>query len=162
MSDRQSTTAYVGMGGNVGDRDAALNQAVELIRQTKDVTVTKVSGFIETEPVGPPDQRHYLNAVAEIQTTVSPKELLAELHKIEARLGRDRSKEQQWGPRTCDLDILLMGETVMQTDELTIPHPRLRERAFVLKPLAEIAPDVIDPLSGKTARQMLAELEGLS
>ena len=125
------------------------------------VEVLCVSKFIETPPVGgPPGQPPYLNAAAEIETDLSPEDLLATLQRIEAALGRDREGEQRWGPRTCDLDILLMGDCVMETDSLTLPHPRLAERTFALRPLAEISPNAVHPVLGKTIAELLGELEG--
>ncbi len=154
-----SCTAYIGLGGNLGDREATLRRAIALLDQTENVEIREVSDFIETEPVGPADQPEYLNAVVEIATSLSPEELLTTLQAIEAELGRDRKREQRWGPRTCDMDILLMGECVMKTTSLTIPHPRLSERGFVLRPLAQIAPQAVHPIADKTIAELLAALE---
>ncbi|MHC4985175.1 MAG: 2-amino-4-hydroxy-6-hydroxymethyldihydropteridine diphosphokinase [Planctomycetota bacterium] len=154
-----SATAYIALGGNLGDRAAILAAAVQRIGELDGVTVTKQSSMIETDPVGPAGQPDYLNGCIEIETTLSARELLARLQEIETALGRDRRGEPRWGARSCDLDILLMGELIVDTPELTIPHPRLHERAFALQPLAEIAPGAMHPGFGKSAAQLLAELE---
>jgi 2-amino-4-hydroxy-6-hydroxymethyldihydropteridine diphosphokinase len=149
---------YIALGSNVGDRGETLLSAVRMLGAHPNVQVQRVSQFFATESVGgPSDQPAYLNAAVQIATDLTPQELLAVLHEIEHALGRDRAAEQRWGPRTCDLDILLLGELVMDTEELTIPHPRMHERSFVLDPLASIAPEAVHPVLGKTIAELAAE-----
>ena len=157
----ETVTAYIALGANLGDRVRVLMQAAKMIDDVPGVEVQQISSMIESHPVGGPcGQPNYLNAVIEIWTTLGPNQLLAALQEIETALGRDRTNEERWGPRTCDLDILMMGRTIVDTDNLTIPHPRMCERAFVLVPLAQIAPEAVHPVSGKTTMGMLAALCG--
>jgi 3-oxoacyl-[acyl-carrier protein] reductase len=142
-------TAYVALGGNLGDRQGYLDRALQVLQDQPDITVSQVSSYYETEPVGgPPGQGDYLNAVAEIQTDVPPAELLSRLLDIERQLGRER--RERFGPRTIDLDLLLYGDQELQEPGLTIPHPELHQRGFVLEPFAEIAPQVVHPVLGET------------
>ncbi len=153
-----TVVAYIGLGSNLGNRSEMLMIAIKMIDEIDGIEVKRISQFIQTEPVGgPEDQGKYINAAAELETTLSPEVLLEALGEIETFLGRDRANEVRWGPRTCDLDILMMGDLVMETDELTIPHPRMHERRFVLEPLTYIAGDVVHPVTGKTIRELLLE-----
>ena len=158
---RMTDAAYIALGSNLGDRETTLREALRLLDARDDVSVRHVSSFIETVPQGgPAEQGPYINAAAELETSLGPHELLAALQQTEAALGRDRAGEQRWGPRTCDLDILLMGEAVIDETDLTIHHPRMCERAFVLIPLAEIAPDAIHPVLAAPISRLLTGLEG--
>jgi 2-amino-4-hydroxy-6-hydroxymethyldihydropteridine diphosphokinase len=121
--------AFVALGSNLGDREANLELA--LLRLDK-LGLVACSTFVETDPVGVTDQPSFLNAVAELRTDIAPRELLERLLTIERDLGRDRSKETRWGPRTLDLDLLLYGDETIDEPGLTVPHPRLAERRFVL------------------------------
>jgi len=144
-----SVRAYIGLGSNVGDRKAAIEAAL------RHLSPRRVSGIVETEPWGPVDQPPFLNAVAEIDTALDPEGLLEWLLSVEHELGRVR--RERWGPRTLDLDLLLYGDRVIQTETLAVPHPRLAERRFVLEGLAELCPDGRVPGLGKTVRELLEE-----
>jgi 2-amino-4-hydroxy-6-hydroxymethyldihydropteridine diphosphokinase len=152
--------AHIGMGSNIGDRGDTLMRAVKMLSEVEGVAVRRLSQFVRTEPLGgPADQPVYFNAAVEVSVDLSPRELLSALQDIERQLGRDRSRERRWGPRTCDLDILLMGETVVREEpDLVIPHPRMHERAFVLEPLATIAPGAVHPVLGKAVSEMLDDV----
>ena len=148
---------YIALGGNVGDTSATLQAALKLLDDVDGIVVRRVSSLISTAPVGGPEgQDDYLNGTAEIETSLAPEQLLDALQDVEHQLGRRRQEEQRWGPRTCDLDILLMGDIVVDTERLSIPHPRMHERLFVLGPLAEIAPGAIHPVLNKTVTELLA------
>jgi 2-amino-4-hydroxy-6-hydroxymethyldihydropteridine diphosphokinase len=150
-------TAYIALGSNLGDRKENLDQAVHLLGQQAGVRVVRVSSYRETEPVGgPPGQGRFLNAAAELHTDLGPNELLRVLLEIEQRLGRVRREHH--GPRTIDLDLLLYGQLILMEPELTVPHPRMHERRFVLEPLAEIAPDALHPGQGETVLTLLRKL----
>ena len=147
----------VGLGSNVGDRVGHIAAALAELRSLPSTRVLRHSTLIETEPVGGPDgQDRFLNAVALLETTLAAAELWTGLGEIELRLGRER--RERWGPRTIDLDLLLYDQQLVHTSELTVPHPRFAERRFVLAPAAEIAPDMREPASGSTIRQLLEQL----
>ncbi len=151
-----TSTAWIGIGANVGDRLASIRAALAELDALRSTRVSRVSSVYDTAPWGVTDQARFLNAVAEIETALEPRALLDELMAIEARCGRVR--HERWGPRTIDLDILLFDERVMESDALRLPHPRLAQRAFVLVPLAELAPDLVVPALGATVGGLLATL----
>ncbi|MHB1154434.1 MAG: 2-amino-4-hydroxy-6-hydroxymethyldihydropteridine diphosphokinase [Eubacteriales bacterium] len=134
---------YIGLGSNLGDRQKHITKAIEMLKNTQGITVKTVSPIYETTPVGYSEQPDFLNCVVEIITSLSPYELLDACIFIENELGRKRT--MKWGPRTIDLDILFYGELLVASDRLTIPHPLLHERGFVLLPLSDIAPDMLHP-----------------
>lgn len=154
--------AYIAMGSNLGDRRANIRGGHDAIRSHESISIVKCSAIIETDPVGPGDQDRYLNAVVHIQTALDPRSLLDALLDIEAQFGRDRGREIRWGSRTLDLDILIYGEQVIDEPGLSIPHPRLHARSFVLIPLCEVAPELDLPRYKKTPRVLLGVLESLS
>ena len=149
-----SSVAYVALGSNLGDRLATLRRAVERLGEIG--RVEAAASVWDTEPVGYVDQPRYLDAVVRLRTTLGPEEMLARLLAIEHDLGRVRSFPN--APRTLDLDLLLHGDAVRSTTFLTLPHPRLHLRAFVLEPLAEIAPDLVVPVVGERVGVLLAGL----
>lgn len=134
----KAQTVYLGLGSNLGDKRKNIEKAIALLK--KEVKVTKISSFFESKAVGYMAQPDFVNAVAEIKTSYPPKKLLNSIKKIEKALGRKRAI--RWGPRLIDIDILFYDEIEMNSPRLTLPHPRLLERQFVLKPLAEIAPKI--------------------
>jgi 2-amino-4-hydroxy-6-hydroxymethyldihydropteridine diphosphokinase len=150
------TNAFVGIGSNLGDREAILRGAVELLAAEDGIEVVAVSELRETAPVGPVEQGPFLNGAVRVATELPPRELLKRLLAIEQRLGRVR--KERFGPRTIDLDLLVYGEQVIDEPGLTIPHPRVHERRFALDPLAELAPDLVIPGRGSISA-LLAKLE---
>lgn len=149
-------TAFLSLGSNLGDRAQNLRRAIELLASPK-LLIQRVSPVYETEPVGLADQPMYLNAAIEIATTLFPKQLLHRAQSVEQQLGRKRTMVN--GPRIIDIDILLYAGTVMATEELTIPHPRYRERRFVLAPLVDLSPDLKDPETGQSVGFLLERLD---
>ncbi len=156
MSAVKPETVYFGLGSNLGKREENLTQALAFLSER--LRVVKTSSIYETEPVGNPNQPLFLNMVCQAETTISSLGLLILVKAVENKLGRMPDKPNS--PRTIDIDILLYGDRVLETPQLTIPHPRLQERAFVLVPLAELASHLVHPVSHKTVGELLAKVEG--
>ena len=150
------TTAFLGIGSNLGDREANLGQAIELLSAEDGIEVVAVSEIRETDPVGPVEQGPFLNGAVKVDTSLGPRELLDRLLSVENRLGRVRS--ERWGPRTIDLDLLLYGGERVDEPGLTVPHPRLHERRFALEPLLDLDPALEIPGLGPIST-LLAELD---
>jgi 2-amino-4-hydroxy-6-hydroxymethyldihydropteridine diphosphokinase len=149
--------ALIALGGNVGDVRATLDRAVAMLGQRPGLRVVARSSDYRTPPWGVTDQAPFVNAVIAADTTLTPQELLTRAQGVERALGRDRTHEQRWGPRPVDIDILAYDDLALDTPGLTLPHPRLFERAFVLVPLTEIAPERV--IAGIPIREALAKLD---
>lgn len=158
MSASSQERVFVALGSNIEPRAAHIQSALSCLRASCGIELVATSTIRQTDPVGPVAQGRFLNAVAELRTVLDPSALLACLLKIEQQNGRDRSRESRWGPRTLDLDILLFGDRIVSLPHLTIPHPRLAERLFVLEPLAELAPDLTLPGGQHTVQQLMERL----
>jgi 2-amino-4-hydroxy-6-hydroxymethyldihydropteridine diphosphokinase len=153
MPHTRKHDAYIAFGSNLGYREKNITAALNALETTREVQIVKVSGLYESDPVGgPEEQPKFINAAAAVRTTLSPERLLAVCTQIEDLLGRTR--EIRWGPRTIDLDILIYDQEIRADPDLTLPHPSMHERRFVLQPLAEIAPDLMHPV----LQQMVSEL----
>lgn len=148
------TEAVVALGSNLGDRTSSIRASLARIEELPGTSVVRVSTLIETDPVGPVEQGVYLNGVCLLETALDARGLLIELLAIERELGRDRSREERWGPRTIDLDLLVFGELVIDEPGLKVPHPRITERLFVLEPMNEIVPELIVPPGRLTVNQL--------
>jgi 2-amino-4-hydroxy-6-hydroxymethyldihydropteridine diphosphokinase len=149
--------AYLGLGSNLGDREATIRRALELLQADDEIDVTAVSSLKQTDPVGYEDQPRFLNGAAALRTELSPRDLLERMFAVERQLGRIRTGPR-FGPRTIDLDLLLYGQISIDEPGLRVPHPRLAERRFALEPLAELNSDLEVPGRGKV-RALLAGLE---
>ncbi len=152
------TPVYVGLGSNIGDRDAQLDAALELLGQHQSIQLISVSSFINTKAVAEFEQSDYLNAACEIKTILSARELLTFTQSVEKKLGREL--KGTGAPRTIDIDILLYGDEVISEDDFIVPHPLLHERAFVLEPLNEIAPTLVHPLFLESIETLLVGVTG--
>lgn len=148
--------AYLGIGGNIGDTRANIEDTIELLKKNDAIEVTSLSSFYETEPVGYTDQDWFLNVVVEIETTLEPLKLLEYCQHIENELKRERTI--RWGPRTIDVDILLYEDYSSDSEILTVPHPRMTQRAFAMVPLYEISPDLV--IDGTDIKDIIDHLKG--
>ena len=155
---KKPTTAYIALGSNLGDRKKFIKSALKLLADTNQVELTRVSSIIETAPLGRMDQPNYLNAVAELKTTLTAQSLLKTLTRIEKALGRVRG--EKWTPRIIDLDLLLFGQEIINLPHLTIPHPQMHLRSFVLKGLEQLNPGLLHPVIKETVSELSNRLNG--
>lgn len=150
------TKVYLGIGGNIGNKRENINQCIDLLNRHEEIKVNKISSYYETEPVGYTDQDWFLNVVVEIETSIEPYDLLKYCNQIEEQLKRKRVI--RWGPRTIDVDILLYEDFTSTDEKLTVPHPRMTQRAFVMIPLYEIAKDI--KINGIEIKDIVEGLQG--
>ena len=151
-------TSYIGIGSNMGDPRRNCLDSIAKIDKLDDCEVTSVSSLYLTEPIGVTGQEWYINGAVSVSTGLSPFEMIERLFEIEGRMGRVR--EKRWGPRIIDLDILLFGQDIINRDTLKVPHPMMHMRRFVMAPMAEIAPDLIHPILGKSMVELLRAIPG--
>jgi 2-amino-4-hydroxy-6-hydroxymethyldihydropteridine diphosphokinase len=156
ITKTKPVVAYIGLGANEGDPQRQLKQAISHLAAAEEIELVKASSFYLNPPLGPPDQPWYVNAVIEVRTRLTPEELLRVLHRVEQDLGRVR--RERWGPRVIDLDLLLYNGVILSGPDLSLPHPEMHNRSFVLVPLAEIAPQAWHPALEKTASELLGSL----
>lgn len=152
-------TAFLSLGSNMGDKVGYIQQAYKMLDFTDKIKVKKCSSFYETEPFGHKSQDWFVNVALEIETDLSPEELLQKCLKVEEQLGRQRYETIKWGPRTIDIDIIFYADNVIATDNLQVPHPQMHHRAFVIVPMLELNPDFVHPIMEKTILQMHNDLE---
>lgn len=157
ITEIKPVVAYIGLGANLGDPRRQLAEALARLANVEEVEVVRVSSFYRNPPLGPPDQPWYVNAVAQVRTRLEPEQLLRVLHRLEQEAGRER--RERWGPRVIDLDLLLYNGVILTGPDVRLPHPEMHRRAFVLAPLAEIAPGAWHPVLEKTAAELLAALD---
>ena len=157
ITERYPVIAYIALGANLGEPARQLQEALNLLAGLDEVELLAVSPFYRNPPLGPPDQPWYVNAVAKVRTRLAPEDLLRALQGVEQAMGRVR--REHWGPRLIDLDLLLYDGEIITTPALTVPHPEMHRRAFVLAPLTAIAADAWHPVLQRTAADLLAELD---
>lgn len=150
---------YLSLGSNMGDRLGYLQQATSILAAHKDINIVSTSSFYETEPWQMESKNWFVNAVVQISTTLSPEALLDETQRIEVQLGRTKNSAKDYADRTVDIDLLFYDDLIMHTGELTVPHPLMHKRAFMLVPMLEIAQDYVHPLFKKTISALYDELE---
>jgi 2-amino-4-hydroxy-6-hydroxymethyldihydropteridine diphosphokinase len=156
--DHNPATVYIGLGSNLGDRQKNIDDAIQMLAQLEGTRIVKSTDSLQTKPLGPADQNDFLNAAAKIQTILEPKQLLDNIKNIEKKLGRKNTK--RWGPRSIDIDILLYNDQIINTEHLTIPHPQMHLRTFVLDSLCRLDPDIIHPLLGLNVKSLKSRLNG--
>lgn len=152
---RGMSKVYIGVGSNLGDREENIKSAIKLIDNHPLIKIIKISPIYETEPVGFKEQNWFLNLAVELETSLLPQELLVVLKQVESKLGK--KIKRKWGPRTIDLDILLYNNCILDLPDLQIPHKLMHKRAFVLTPLAQIAPNVKHPVLNKTIKELIKD-----
>ncbi|MCF8024248.1 MAG: 2-amino-4-hydroxy-6-hydroxymethyldihydropteridine diphosphokinase [Desulfobacteraceae bacterium] len=154
--DEKKHIAYIAVGANLGDRVAACRQGAEMLSKNPDLRIFVHSPYYETAPLGYDDQPWFVNAVFGVETGLEPEQLLGRLKEAENRAGRDRSTIR-FGPRVLDLDLIFYENEIIHSPDLVVPHPRMHQRAFVLRPLADIAPELIHPKLGRSVRDLLSD-----